>query len=196
MTGYGFGMLFLNSAHHHAEMAGLYDDTHSFRFQYFVERVANLLAEALLHLQTSREDIHDPRDLAEADHGFVRDVADVDLADDGQQVMLAQRITLDVFYDDHTVRVGREQCAVYYFFQVHFISRGQKPERFVTPARRIAQTFAVRVFADLLDKLFVEFLHGREVSGIGYQVSSMNVRYHFAFKTFLIRRAGGMEFLA
>ena len=61
----------------------------------------DLMREPLLHLQPSREDIDQPRNLAEADHPLLRDVGDVALAEERQQVMLAQAVEVDVLDDHH-----------------------------------------------------------------------------------------------
>ena len=52
--------------------------------------VGDLAGEALLHLQAASEDIDEARDLAESDDLAVGDVGDVHLAEEGQQVVLAE----------------------------------------------------------------------------------------------------------
>ena len=53
-------------------------------------------SQALLHLEPPAEDLHDPRDLGEADDLPVRDVGDVGLPDEGEHVVLAEAVDLDV----------------------------------------------------------------------------------------------------
>ena len=61
----------------------------------------HLMREPLLHLQPPREDVDQPRDLAEADHLLLRDVGDVALAEERQQVVLAEAVEVDVLDDHH-----------------------------------------------------------------------------------------------
>src|SRR5690348_14384703 len=44
-------VLFLDTAHHHAEMPGLDDNTDTLRLNYFLNRLGNLRRQALLNLQ-------------------------------------------------------------------------------------------------------------------------------------------------
>ena len=49
----------------------------------------------------AREDVNGARDLADADDAPLRDVADVRLAVEGEEVVLAERVEGDVLEDDH-----------------------------------------------------------------------------------------------
>ena len=56
---------------------------------YLLDRMGDLLGESLLDLQPPREDVDDPRELREPDDAPRRDIRDVDLPEEWQQVMLA-----------------------------------------------------------------------------------------------------------
>ena len=58
------GVLFFDTPHHHAEVFCLDDDADPVRIQEGVQGFGNLLREALLHLETAREHLNDPRKLA------------------------------------------------------------------------------------------------------------------------------------
>ena len=77
-----------------------------------LDRLGDLRREPLLHLQPAREHVDDARDLAEADHAAVRNVGDVALAEERQQVMLAQAVEVDVAHDHHLVILDGEERAV------------------------------------------------------------------------------------
>jgi thymidine kinase len=105
-------VLLLDAAHHHAEMIRLDHDADAHRSKHLVERARNLLGEPLLHLQPTREDFDDSRQLAEAVDLAVRDVRDVRAAEERQHVVLAQRVQLDVAHHDHAlVRLLEQRIA-------------------------------------------------------------------------------------
>ena len=71
--------------------------------QHVHDRVGDLVGQPLLHLQPPGEDVHDPGHLGEAQDLAVRDVGDVGPAEERQQVVLAQRVQLDVAHHDHAL---------------------------------------------------------------------------------------------
>ena len=78
----------------------------------------DLVGQALLQLQPPREDVDEARDLAEADHLAVRDVGDVALAEERQQVMLAHAVEVDVAHDHHLAIIDVEQRAIEHLVDV------------------------------------------------------------------------------
>ena len=106
------GVLLFDASHHHAEMSRLDDDAHSVRIELRFQSFRDLHGESLLDLQPSRKDIHDARNLAEADHFLIRQIAHMDLAEEREQVMFAHAEEVDVLHDDHLVVLDREQRAV------------------------------------------------------------------------------------
>ena len=82
------------------------------RMQRFHQGIGNLNGQLLLDLQTTRENIHNPRDLGKADDFAIRDVGDVRPADERQQMMLAHRIELDVLDQNDLARIGIEDGAI------------------------------------------------------------------------------------
>jgi hypothetical protein len=58
---------------------------------------------ALLHLQVAREQLDHPRELGKADDALARQVSHVGDADEGQQMVLAQRVEGDAGGDDQLV---------------------------------------------------------------------------------------------
>jgi hypothetical protein len=73
------------------------------------DRVGDLIRHPLLHLQPPRETVDEPRELGEPDDARDRQVPDRRAAVEGQHVMLARRIELDVAEDDHLVALFRER---------------------------------------------------------------------------------------
>ena len=156
---YGDRMLLLYPTHHHAEVTCLDDDTDADGLQNRLQRIADLLTEAFLCLESTRVHVDDPWDLAEADDVLAWDIADMHFPGEGEEVVFAERVTLDVFDDDHPVGVGRKQRTVDDLFQVLIIPRCQKLHGFIAALRRALQPGTTRVFADFFEESFVEGFH-------------------------------------
>ena len=69
----------LYSTHHHAEMAGLYNDSNALRLEYFREGKGDLLRKPFLDLKSPREHFDYSSNLGEADYSAIRNVSDVHL---------------------------------------------------------------------------------------------------------------------
>jgi hypothetical protein len=74
----------------------LADDGHAARLQDLLQRVGDLRRQLLLDLQAMGIGIDHTGELADADHALVRQVADMNPADDRHHVMLAVRLEPDV----------------------------------------------------------------------------------------------------
>jgi hypothetical protein len=109
-AGDGGAVLLLHAAHHHAGVAGLHDHGDAVGAQVRHQGVGHLAGQALLHLQAAGEDIDHAGDLAQAHHLAVGQVADVGVAEEGQHVVLAQRVELDVADDHHLFDVFFEDA--------------------------------------------------------------------------------------
>ncbi|MNN93700.1 hypothetical protein D3C81_2122000 [compost metagenome] len=68
------------------------------------------------------------------------------LADEGQHVVFAERVELDVLHQHDLTRVGREQRAVDDFVQVLRVTPAQVAHGLGRARRRIGQPFAGRIF--------------------------------------------------
>ena len=128
---------FSHAAHRHAEVGGFHHHRHAERRDLLADRVGNLVRQALLNLQPAAEHVDEPRDLAEPDHLAARNVGDVALAEERQQMVLAQAVEVDVLDDHHLAIIDREQRVVQDFVDVGLVSAGQEPERLLDPLRRV-----------------------------------------------------------
>src|SRR6185503_17898530 len=153
------GVLLLDAAHRHAQVRRLDDHRHAQRMQFRLERLGNLGGQPLLHLQPAGKDIDDAWDLAQADHAAVRNVSHVALAEERQQVMLAEAVHIDVAHDHHLVVLDGEQRAVDDVIDVGAITAREKAERLLNPARGLDEPLAFRILAERLQQLADEFLH-------------------------------------
>src|SRR5579863_7923146 len=68
-------------------------------------------------------------------------------------MVFAQAEKFDVFHHHHLVIVHAEGGAVQHRIQILVIAAGKKFQRFLKTLRRLAQSFAVRIFADQRDYL-------------------------------------------
>lgn len=108
MAGDDLGTLLFDSSHDHAEVRGFDDDADAARLEEGIERIADLLSESFLDLEPAGIHVDDPWDFAEADRMFGRQITDMHFAHEGEEVMLAERVELDIFDDHHPLRVGIE----------------------------------------------------------------------------------------
>ncbi len=123
--GHGGRVLLLDAAHHHAQVPCLDHHAHALRLDDLLDGFGDLRGQPLLHLQAAREDLDQARQLAQPDHFALRNVGDVHLAEEGQQVMFAEAEHLDVLHDHHLVVVDVEQRAFQQLFRIFAIALGQ-----------------------------------------------------------------------
>ena len=81
------------------------------------------------------------------------------LAEERQQVVLAQAVEVDVLDDHHLVIIDGEQRVVEHLVDVGAVPAGQKLVRLLHPLRRVAQSFARRIFAEVRQQLRDRVLH-------------------------------------
>ena len=74
--------------------------------------LGDLHGEPLLHLQPPREHVDEARDLREAHHLALGNVGHVGLAEEGQEVVLAEAEDVDVADDHHLVVLDGEERLV------------------------------------------------------------------------------------
>src|SRR5438445_5407241 len=135
------GVLLLDTAHHHAEVARLNDHADTLGLDDFLDSLCDLGGEALLDLQAAREEFDQPWNFAEADDFAVRNVGHVHLSEERQHVVLAEAEHLDVFDDHHFVIGNREESAFQEGFGVLVIAPGEKVESFVNPLGGAKEAF-------------------------------------------------------
>jgi len=123
----------------------------------------DLLGEPLLQLQAPREDVHQARELRHAEYLAVRDVADVAAAVERQQVVLAHAVELDVLDDHHAAGRLREERLIDHGAHVGPVAVREEGERLRHAARRLQQSFAIGVFAELDQELAHEAFDLAEV---------------------------------
>ena len=91
---------------------------------------------------------------------FVRgNVGDVALAEERQQVVLAQAVEIDVLHDHHLAVVDGEQCVVEDFVDVHAVAAREELERLFDALGGVEEPFAARIFSELGKELPYERLH-------------------------------------
>ncbi|KAF5136310.1 hypothetical protein E5D57_000070 [Metarhizium anisopliae] len=141
----------LHAAHHHAQVARLHDDGDALGPQDLEDGVGHLLGEALLDLQAARKHLGDAGQLGDADDGVVRDVADVHLARKGHQVVLADRVDVDVLDNDHLGVALLEDGAVDNVEHVLLVAARKVQHGLGVALRRGQEALAVRVLAHALE---------------------------------------------
>ena len=117
------------------------------------------IGHPFLQLQSASENVDHTRDLAEADHLPIRDVGNVALAEERQQVVLTHAVEVDITNDYHLAIVDAEQRTVQHSIDIRLVAAGEKPERLVDSVRRLDQPLAGGVFAQLDQQALDQILH-------------------------------------
>src|SRR5215469_4041356 len=154
------GVLLLDTAHHHAEVARLDDHANTLGLAHLLDGLCDLGGEALLDLKAAREEFDQPWNFAEADDFAVRNVGHVHLSEERQHVVLAEAEHLDVFHDHHFVVGDREERALQQRFGVFVIAPGEEVESFVDPLGCAKETFAHGIFAQTNEHFADEVFKG------------------------------------
>jgi len=141
-------VLLAHPPHHHAQVLRLEDDGDAFRLEHLHERVSDLLRQVFLRLQAARIDIDDARDLREADDVLAGEVGDVRTAEEGEEMMLAEAVELDVSDDDEVGIHRRAKRAVDNSFKAFLVSRCEEMQCLFEALGSFLEALAVRIFAN------------------------------------------------
>src|SRR6185503_350690 len=99
-------------------------------------------------------ELRQPQDLP------IRDVRDVRLAEERQQVVLAERVEVDVPHQHHLVVVVLgEDRAVQDLVDVLLVARGEELQHGFHARRRLLESFPLRILAELAQDALDQLLH-------------------------------------
>ncbi len=141
--------------HHHAHVLRFDHHRDAGGVGHLLDRLGDFPGEIFLDLQAPGEHVDNPGDLRQPQHLAGWNVGDMGLADEGQQMMFAQRVQLDVLDDHHLVVIRGEQCTVDHAFDTFGVAVTQVLHGLGCPFRGVQQTLAIRVFAKTLEDLAV-----------------------------------------
>lgn len=140
--------LLLNAPHLDAHVLGLDHHDGAEWAEGLLKAVTNLLGQVFLYLQAMREDVHHAWYLAETYNVAIGDISHVNLAEEGKDVVLAERVELDVLDHNHLVVVLMEHGRFEGGNRIHRIALGKFEECACQPFRCALQSFSCGVFAD------------------------------------------------
>ena len=144
-------------------MLGLQHDDDSFRIEFLVQQIGNRVRHPLLNLRPARDLFDDASQFAQPRDLAIGQIADVGLADERQQVVLTHAVESDVTHEYQLVVIFRED-----FLQVPSRLGMQAGEQLSVhsgdSARRIEQSFTVRIFADRRQNFSNSTLDPRQVN--------------------------------
>ena len=95
------GILFLHATHLHAEVFGSACHYDAFGGYGGRHGAADLCGEVFLHLKPACKSINYSRQFAQTHNFAVGDIANGNSAEEGQDVVFAQRVELNVAHNDH-----------------------------------------------------------------------------------------------
>ena len=161
VTGDDASTLLFYAAHDHAEVRGFDDDADAAGLQKGIESVTDLLSESFLYLESTRIHIDDARDLTQSDHMFGGEIPYMNLANEGEKVMLTERIEFDIFNDDHSLRVGTEEGRIGFDasdIELRPVARGHLAPGFEEASGSILEPFTGGILSEFLEEANDEVL--------------------------------------
>ncbi len=179
-----------SAPHHHAEVVRLDHHTHAAWLEHVHQCVRHLVGESLLYLQPAGKHLDHARDLREADQAAVRQVRDVRPSEERQQVVLAQRVDLDVAHAHQVLVPLAVQRVADHVRDRHVVAAGEPLERCLDSGRRLPQALATRILAQLVEHLAHEMLERRARAGRGHRRQRLGVLVVEAVQ------AGGLHLVA
>ena len=147
IVGNGDGSLLLDAPHLHAEVTGFDHDDDPFGLEGLGQTVADLRRETLLHLKAAGIDLDQAGYLAEPYDALGGDIAYVYLSEEGEQMVLAEGVKLDVAHDDDARTRMLENGRGYDVVCRLTIASGQFHHGFGGPLGCLEQSFAIGVVA-------------------------------------------------
>ena len=151
------GILLLNAPHHHAEVPRLDHDADAVGIDRVLNGICDLFSQSFLYLEPPRVHVYEPCQLADAEDLAPRDVADMAAAEEGEHMVLAEAVDLNVPHDDHACGFLGEAGLIDQFLNIGSISRCEESERRGDPFRCVDEALAVRIFANF-DQQFTDKL--------------------------------------
>src|SRR5690606_38229771 len=103
---------------------------HTRRLKSAMDTIAHLIGEALLNLQSPRNNIDHAADVAQPDDVTARDISDMCFTKEGQHVMLAHRIDFDVLDYYHLTVLFFKHSAAQYMSSIKVIAMCQELQSF------------------------------------------------------------------
>ena len=150
------GVLLLYASHLHAHVLRLDHDHHAQGIERLLDAILDLHGQPLLDLQAAGEDIHHPRDLAQAGNIMLRDIGHVRLAKEGQHMMLAQGKEIDILHDHHLlVILLLEHSGAQDRLRILAIPLRQELHRLSHTRRGFHQALAFRILAQKIEDILI-----------------------------------------
>src|ERR1700758_4161407 len=139
-----------DAAHRHAGMLRFDQHRNAAGLEDLVDRGRDLGGEMFLGLQAAGEDVGQPGKLGKSHHPLDGRIGDMRLAIERHHVVLALRGKFDIA-DQHKIIIagGLAKGAVQHLGRALMVALVELVERLDNPARRIQETLATGIFADI-----------------------------------------------
>jgi hypothetical protein len=158
-TGNRTTVLLFNAAHLHAHVLSIDNHTNAVRRQFLIDGFGNLGRQAFLNLQAPAEHLHQPDDFADAYDFPVRQVGHVHLAEERQEVMLAEAEEIYVSHNDHFVIFYIEKGMIQNLARVLLVAAGEKAQSLADTLRCPLQAISIRIFPQFEQELPNQVFH-------------------------------------
>ena len=136
-------------------MLCLDDDDDAEGIECLLDTVLDLRRQTLLHLQATSEDVDDAGELREPRDVAVGDIADVDLTEEGQHVVLTERVEVDILDDNHLTILLTEHRRAEDLLRVFVRTRGEEAHSLSNTLGCLHQALTLGIFAQQAEDLVV-----------------------------------------
>ena len=136
-------------------MPRLDHNRHTERIECLLNTIADLHGQTLLHLQSTRKTLHHAGNLRQSGDRSIGDIGHVRLTEEGQNVVLAHRVELDVLDQHHMSIVLAEECRLNDLLGILVVTLCHKGHCLSHTFGSFEQTFAVGILAEQSQNLAV-----------------------------------------
>ena len=136
-------------------MLCLDDDDDTEGIECLLDAVLDLRRQALLYLQATSEDVDDAGELREPRDVAIGDIPDVNLAEEGQHVVLTERVEVDILDDNHLTILLAEHRRAKDLLRIFACSRGEEAHGLSHTLGRLHQALTLGIVTQQAEYLVV-----------------------------------------
>ena len=152
-------------------MLSLNNHSNSLWVHLLLNGVGDFLSEAFLDLQAPCKQFNETNHFAQANHLAGRQVTHMAFSEEGQEVVLAQTVNLNIPDNYHLVILDIKEGALENVLNILGVTLGQKLQRLNDPSRCLPESLTLRIFTEFFQNVLNPFFHeapfGAMTSGSG-----------------------------
>src|SRR5262249_4403892 len=144
-AGEDHGVLLFNPTHSHAQVLCFDDDGHAKRIELLHDGICDLVRKPFLNLKSSCVDVYQTGEFGNTNDLVMRDIGDVGFTEEGQQVMFAKGIKINIPLNDHLFVVFGEKGVIDDLCRILLIALGQERQSLSHAVRCLCEPLTIRI---------------------------------------------------